>query len=132
MGLTCAEIHHVNSLRAQLVGLRDYCHRGRRFYTIDPFRQSQSFRRCRGHAFLFLLLGTSTKFASNLYAGSSFARTFCSTASGTSPFTGPPTCATSRTSLELTYEYLSAGIMKTVSSVGSILRFINAICNSYS
>jgi len=42
------------------------------------------------------------------------------------PLHRTPACATSRTSRELTYEYLSAGIINTVSSVGSSLRFISA------
>ena len=69
---------------------------------------------------------------SNLCATSIFSRTFCNTSSGTRQSMFPPSCATSRTSRELRYEYFSAGIMKTVSMPGSSLRFIKAICNSYS
>src|ERR1017187_9816908 len=133
MRLARTKIDHVDSLRAQLVCLGHHRHRGGGLDSVDSLSQSQRFGRCRGHAFFFLFLGTSMSFVSrSLYAGSSFSRSFCSTTSGTSPPTGPPTCATSRTSRELTYEYLSAGIMNTVSSVGSSLRFISAICSSYS
>ena len=55
-----------------------------------------------------------------------------STSGGTSPWIGPPSWKTSFTRRELTYEYASAGIMKTVSIAGSNRRFIKAICNSYS
>src|ERR1035437_9918344 len=101
--LARAKIDHVDSLRAQLVRLGHYGHGGGGFNAVDSFRESQRFRRCRGHAFLFLFLGTSTSRVSrSLYAGASFSRSFCSTTSGTSPFTGPPACATSLTSRELT------------------------------
>src|ERR1700686_5295276 len=133
MRLACAKIDDVDSLRPQLLRLGHYRHGGGGLDAADSFGESYRLGRCRGHAFFFLFLGTSINRESrSLYAGSSFSRNFCSTASGTNPLTGPPARATSRTSRELTYEYLSAGIMNTVSSVGSSLRFISAICSSYS
>src|SRR5580692_1174259 len=133
MRLARTEIDHVNSLLPQFIGLRHHRHRGGGLDAIDSVGKSQRFRGCRGHAFFFLFLGTSmSSLSRSVYAGSSFSRSFCSTASGTRSFTGPPACATSRTSRELTYEYLTAGIMKTVSRVGSSLRFMSAICSSYS
>jgi hypothetical protein len=48
------------------------------------------------------------------------------------PFDVPPSLATSRTSLEETYEYASLGMRKTVSTSGARRRFIIAIWSSYS
>ena len=37
MGLARAEIHHVNALLAQFVGLGDYSHGGGGLNAVDPF-----------------------------------------------------------------------------------------------
>ena len=56
-----------------------------------------------------------------------FARSRCSTRSGTSPWTRPPSAKTSLINRELMYVYCSAGIMNTVSIRGVSRRFISAI-----
>ena len=49
------------------------------------------------------------------------------TGSGTSPRMSPPSAAISLMSFELTYEYSSAGVRKTVSTSGASRRFMSAI-----
>src|SRR5579864_560379 len=128
MRLAHAKVDHVHARLAQLVGFCDHGHGGRDFDAVDAFGNFQS----RGsfgngtHCF------PAFSFRFSLYAGSSFSLSRCSTSSGTRPLTSPPSRATSRTSRELRYEYCSAGIMNTVSRSVRSLRFINAICSSYS
>src|SRR4029077_615637 len=139
--LARSEVHHVDSLAAQLVGFGYHRHGGGRLDAVDAFGQLDRGRHVGGrwsHDFFLALdfrlsdFSSGTANSASLYAGSSFPFTFCSTSSGTRPLIDPPSCATSRTNRELRYEYFSAGIMKTVSSSGRSFRFINAICNSYS
>ena len=107
--LSGAKVHHIDALAAQLVGLGHNGHGGGGLNPVDAFGQLdgvEGFGRC--HAFflaldfrvsdLSCLAGANS---ASLYAGSSLPRRFCSTSSGTSPFTEPPSCATSRTSREL-------------------------------
>src|SRR5579864_3482585 len=142
MGFARPEIDHVDTLPAQLICFRHNRHGGGWFYPVDAFGQLDGVahfgRGC--HAFFLALDFRLSDFSSllplvnsaNLKAGSSFPRRCCSTSSGTRLFTDPPSCATSRTSRALKYEYFSAGIMNTVSNSGRNLRFIKAICSSYS
>src|SRR5216684_2420858 len=98
-----AEINHVDALAPQPVGLSHYCHGGGGLDAVDAFGQSDClghFRGRRRHFFLPLVLVVGW----NLIAGSSFARSLCSTLSGTRPLMDPPSCAISRTRRELRYE----------------------------
>ena len=61
-----------------------------------------------------------------------FAFSRSTTSGGTNWLTSAPNRNTPLISRELTYVYFSAGIMNSVSSSGSSLRFIIAIWNSYS
>lgn len=56
----------------------------------------------------------------------------CSTTGGTSSETGPWKRAISLTMLELKYEYWGLEVINSVSTSSPSLRFIDAICSSYS
>src|SRR5690348_14794437 len=103
VGFTGAEIDYVDALAAQLISFGNHRHGGRRFDPVDPFREFQGVLGfgCYRHSFF---LDRVFRAFSNLSAGSIFSRSLCSTNSGTNPFTGPPSCAISRTRRELRYE----------------------------
>src|SRR5271165_748440 len=99
-----AEVHHINALPAQLVGLGHHCHGGGGLDAVDAFRKFEGWDCFRhwSHARFPVLFPAICFLAScNLMAGSSFSRSRFSTTSGTSPWIDPPSFATSRTSREL-------------------------------
>src|SRR5208337_62673 len=100
VGLAGAEVDHVDALLAQLVGLGDHGHGGRRLNAVDAVGELHGnigFRNW-GHP---RFLDFDSLADCSLMAGSSFSRSRCSTNSGTKSLTEPPSCATSRTSREL-------------------------------
>ena len=100
MRLSHAQVDHVHTLLAQLVGFGHHRHGGGGLDAVDAFRELH----CGGcfgdwsHA-LFPAFGFLASFS--LTAGSSFSLSLRSTISGTRSLMEPPSCATSRTSREL-------------------------------
>src|ERR1035437_918267 len=150
--LAGSRVDYVDSLLSQLFRLGHGGQGGGRLNAADALRQADGAsdgrdysvhllhagvqRACVNPAqalfFLDLLGPSAASPFSNLRATSIFSRSFRSTRSGTRQAIEPPSCATSRTNREHTYEYFSAGSMNTVSNPGWSLRFISAIWSSYS
>src|SRR2546428_6234517 len=107
--LTRSDVHDVNALLAQLLGLRRSGHGGRGLDSINAFRQPDGMSNgshYTAHDLFFLDLvcrcaDLRSACSTNLSAGSIFSRSFCATSSGTRESILPPSCATSRSSREL-------------------------------
>src|SRR6516164_2718450 len=130
MGFTGPKIDQVGAGGAQLLRLRDNRHGGGNLDALKSIGEGRGelSSGCR-HGLSLYVVGIPIivpRFSASLR------RRCSSTSSGTRPVRGPPKEAISRTMRELRYEYFSAGIMNTVSTPGSILRFMRAICSSNS